>query len=45
MKALVLFSGGLDSLLAVKLMQEAGVEVEAVHFLQPFLPRRWKRNT
>lgn len=38
MKALVLFSGGLDSLLAVKLMQEAGVEVEAVHFLQPFLP-------
>ncbi|HHU82109.1 MAG TPA: hypothetical protein GXZ26_03820 [Firmicutes bacterium] len=38
MKALVLFSGGLDSLLAVKLIQEAGVEVEAVHFLQPFLP-------
>ena len=38
MKALVLFSGGLDSLLAVKLIQEAGVGVEAVHFLQPFLP-------
>lgn len=38
MKALILFSGGLDSLLAVKLIQEAGVEVEAVHFLQPFLP-------
>ncbi len=38
MKALALFSGGLDSLLAIKLIQEAGVEVEAVYFLQPFLP-------
>lgn len=37
MKALALFSGGLDSLLAVKLIQETGVEVEAVYFLQPFL--------
>ena len=37
MKALALFSGGLDSLLAIKLIQEAGVEVEAVNFLQPFL--------
>ncbi|NLM37289.1 MAG: hypothetical protein GX202_04100 [Firmicutes bacterium] len=37
MKALALFSGGLDSLLAIKLIQEAGVEVEAVHFSQPFL--------
>ncbi len=37
MKALALFSGGLDSLLAIKLIQEAGVEVEAVYFLQPFL--------
>lgn len=37
MKALALFSGGLDSLLAIKLMQEAGVEVEAVNFIQPFL--------
>ncbi len=37
MKALALFSGGLDSLLAIKLTQEAGVEVEAVYFLQPFL--------
>jgi tRNA-specific 2-thiouridylase len=38
LKALALFSGGLDSLLAIKLIQEAGVEVEAVYFLQPFLP-------
>ena len=38
MKALALFSGGLDSLLAIKLIQETGIEVEAVNFLQPFLP-------
>lgn len=37
LKALALFSGGLDSLLAIKLIQETGVEVEAVYFLQPFL--------
>lgn len=36
MKALVLFSGGLDSILAVKVLQEAGAEVEALHFLNPF---------
>jgi len=36
MKALVLLSGGLDSRLAVKLMQEQGVDVEAVHFKLPF---------
>jgi len=38
LKALALFSGGLDSLLAIKLIQETGIEVEAVNFLQPFLP-------
>ena len=38
MKALALFSGGLDSLLAMKLIQETGVEVEAVFFLEPFIP-------
>ena len=36
LKALALFSGGLDSLLSMKLIQEAGVEVEGVYFLQPF---------
>ena len=35
-KALALFSGGLDSSLAVKLVQEQGVEVEAIAFLTPF---------
>jgi len=35
-KALALFSGGLDSSLAIKLVQEQGIEVEAVTFLTPF---------
>lgn len=35
-KALVLFSGGLDSRLVVKLLQEKGTEVEAVFFKLPF---------
>jgi len=34
--ALVLFSGGLDSILAVKLMKEQNVSVEAVHFVNIF---------
>jgi len=36
MKALVLFSGGLDSRLTVKLLQEKGIETEAVFFKLPF---------
>jgi tRNA-uridine 2-sulfurtransferase len=36
MKALVLFSGGLDSRLVVKLLQEQGNEVEAVFFKLSF---------
>ena len=35
-KCIVLFSGGLDSRLVVKLMQKKGFEVEAVHFNLPF---------
>ena len=35
-KCIVLFSGGLDSRLAVKIMQNRGFEVEAVHFNLPF---------
>ena len=31
-KCLALFSGGLDSMIAVRLMAEQGVEVLAVHF-------------
>lgn len=36
MKALALLSGGLDSTLAVKLVQEQGIEVVAVNFSSPF---------
>ncbi len=36
MKALVLFSGGLDSRLVVKLLQEQKIEVESVFFQLPF---------
>ena len=35
-KALALFSGGLDSILAVKLMLEQGIAVVAVNFVSPF---------
>ncbi|MCK4532235.1 tRNA 4-thiouridine(8) synthase ThiI [bacterium] len=35
-KAVVLFSEGLDSSLAVKLMQEQGIDVIAVNFVTPF---------
>ena len=35
-KALVLFSGGLDSRLVVKLLQEQGIEVECLYFKLPF---------
>jgi tRNA U34 2-thiouridine synthase MnmA/TrmU len=35
-KALALLSGGLDSRLAVRLLQQQGVEVEAVNYITPF---------
>lgn len=35
-KALALFSGGLDSILASRVVMEQGVEVEAVQFVTPF---------
>ena len=35
-KAVALFSGGLDSILAVKLIQEQGIEVKGVNFNTPF---------
>lgn len=35
-KALALFSGGLDSILAARLIMEQGVEVEAIQFVTPF---------
>jgi tRNA-uridine 2-sulfurtransferase len=36
MKALGLLSGGLDSILAIKLVSELGLEVEAINFVTPF---------
>jgi tRNA-uridine 2-sulfurtransferase len=36
MKALGLLSGGLDSILSVKLLSELGLEVEAINFVTPF---------
>jgi tRNA U34 2-thiouridine synthase MnmA/TrmU len=35
-KALALLSGGLDSILAIRIMQEQGIEVEAINFLTIF---------
>jgi len=35
-KALVLFSGGTDSMLAVKLLQKQGIKVEGINFVTPF---------
>ena len=35
-RALALFSGGLDSMLAARLIMEQGVEVLALHFITPF---------
>lgn len=34
--AVALFSGGLDSILAVKIMQEQGLRVKCLHFISPF---------
>ncbi len=44
-KAVVLFSGGLDSILACALMQEQNVSLIALHFLTPFhpLPKKGER--
>lgn len=36
MKAIALLSGGLDSALAIKLIQQQGIDVLALHFLTPF---------
>ena len=35
-KALGLFSGGLDSILAIKLVQEQGIEITGLHCVSPF---------
>jgi tRNA-specific 2-thiouridylase len=43
-KALALFSGGLDSLLSVRLLERQGVGVEGVHFACPFYSSEWARR-
>ncbi len=35
-KCITLFSGGLDSVIAIHLLQQQGIEVEALHFVLPF---------
>ncbi len=40
MKALALFSGGLDSMLAIKLVREQGIEVIALNFNLPILSEK-----
>jgi hypothetical protein len=35
-RAVILLSGGLDSMLAVRILQEQGIEVEALNFQTPF---------
>lgn len=37
-RALAMFSGGLDSILAIKMIQEQGIEVEALNFTSVFFP-------
>lgn len=41
-RILLLYSGGLDSLLAARLLEDAGAEVQAVHFITPFAGSRDK---
>ncbi len=44
MKAVALFSGGLDSALAIKLVQKQGIQIVAVYFHSPFFePESTKR--
>ncbi|MFH0936219.1 MAG: tRNA 4-thiouridine(8) synthase ThiI [Candidatus Woesearchaeota archaeon] len=40
MKALALFSGGLDSLLAIKLIQDQNIQVKAINFTTPFFSNK-----
>jgi len=43
-KAVALLSGGLDSVLAVKLIAEQGIDVVALHFKSPFSSKRDKER-
>ncbi|HIE33045.1 MAG TPA: thiamine biosynthesis protein, partial [Thermodesulfobacteriaceae bacterium] len=41
-RVLLLFSGGLDSILAGKVLQAQGLEVLAVRFITPFFHWQWR---
>ncbi|MBN1898941.1 MAG: tRNA 4-thiouridine(8) synthase ThiI [Spirochaetes bacterium] len=43
-KALALLSGGLDSILAIRLIQDQGIDVQAVTFVSPFFNDRKARE-
>jgi tRNA-uridine 2-sulfurtransferase len=43
-KAVALFSGGLDSMLAIRLMLEQGIEIHALHFYFVFVPGSQEEN-
>lgn len=45
MKALVLFSGGLDSILAVRLVEEQGVDMQGICFESPFFSAQKARQS
>jgi tRNA U34 2-thiouridine synthase MnmA/TrmU len=44
-KGILLYSGGLDSLLAAKLLMDQGVELTGLHFILPFYPPDFDINT
>ena len=44
MKALSLFSGGLDSILSVKVIQDQGIDVLALHFDTGFGGKQWEKK-
>jgi tRNA U34 2-thiouridine synthase MnmA/TrmU len=45
MKAVALISGGLDSVLAAKLVLDQGIDVEGVHIITPFLDKPTLQST
>lgn len=44
MRALALFSGGLDSALAIKVVVDQGIEVIALNFVSHFLEVKMKKQ-
>lgn len=44
-KGILLYSGGLDSLLAAKILLDQKIELIGLHFIQPFLPPDYDYNS